>query len=184
MLGVPFRVRATAMMELRAPGEDPAAYVERLAREKAEATAVLEPNQWVLGGDTTVVIDGDILEKPQGEEDAVEMLMRLSGRTHQVLTGLALVAPGVATQSCVDQCEVRFRPFAADLATAYVSTGEPMDKAGAYGIQGKGAALVEAVNGDFFTVMGLSVSGLMDLFYDAGYPFSFGTREGASPFAS
>lgn len=183
MLGVPFRVRGSAVVERRGEAEEPATYVERLAREKAQATATLETDAWVLGGDTTVVVDGEILEKPVDGEDALRMLMRLSGRGHAVLTGLALVEPGGRIHSRVDRSEVRCRPFDADLARAYVGTGEPMDKAGAYGIQGKGAALIEAIDGDFFTVMGLSVSGLMDLFETADYPFRFGAEKGVSPFA-
>lgn len=183
MLGVEFTVRPTPVEERRAAGEAPADYVERLARAKALATAAAEPNAWVLGGDTTVVVEGRVLEKPRDARDATDMLMRLSGRVHHVLTGSALVAPRGETRSRVDRSEVHFRRFDRDLAAAYVATGEPMDKAGAYGIQGKGAALIEAVNGDFFTVMGLSVAGLMELFRLAGFPFRFGAERGVSPFA-
>lgn len=184
MLGLDFQVRSTPVVERRAEDESPTSYVERLAVEKARASADLEAGAWVLGGDTTVVIDGEVLEKPVDEDDALHMLMRLSGRGHVVLTGLALVEPGGATLSRVDRSEVVFRSFDRGLAQAYVATEEPMDKAGAYGIQGKGAALIEAVYGDFFTVMGLSVFGLMELFNQAGFPYNFGATRGASPFAS
>lgn len=191
MLGLPFEVLATPVPEERRPGEAPAAYVDRLAREKALATQGRlagstdsgESVPWVLAGDTVVVLGDRVLEKPIDEEDAVRMLLELAGRTHHVLTGLALLDPGRRLYSHVGRSAVTFRPFDDGLARAYVATGEPMDKAGAYGIQGKGAALIESVNGDFFTVMGLSVSGLMDLFGEAGFPFHFGLEQGASPFA-
>ena len=182
MLGVPFRVQPASVTETRGPGESPPAYVERLAREKAAATATRAPGAWVLGGDTTVALEDRILEKPGSADEAVRMLLDLAGRTHDVFTALALVGPGGACRSRVDRSRVRFRPFEPEEAAAYVATGEPMDKAGAYGIQGKGAALVESVEGDFFTVMGLSVAGLVSLLAEVGRPYRFEGAPGESPF--
>ncbi|MCA9736207.1 MAG: septum formation protein Maf [Gemmatimonadetes bacterium] len=172
MLGLDFDVRVTDVPERREPGERPDAYVERLAREKA--TAASEPDARVLAGDTVVVLDDTVLEKPVDAADAEAMLLALSGREHVVLTGMALSDPGSGLHSLVAQAHVRFRTFDATLARRYVQTGEPMDKAGAYGIQSRGAALIERIDGDFFTVMGLSVAGLMALLERAGVPYRFG----------
>ncbi len=156
----------------RLPGEAPVAYAERLARDKALAV----PGDLVLGADTTVLLDGELLEKPADAEDAVRMLRRLQGRTHEVITSVALVLGGQVAaghrrhpghlSACDD-----------DFLRAYVATGEPMDKAGAYGIQGYGAALVERIEGDFFGVMGLPVRLVLQLMEEAG-AVRFGLRRG------
>ncbi len=174
MLGLEFEIDPARLDEERLPGEAPASYVARLAREKAAEVAGRRPGDLVLAGDTTVVLDDAVLEKPTSEEEAVAMLVRLAGREHAVLTGLALAGPGGAIHCRVDQALVEFRSFDEGVARAYVDTGEPMDKAGAYGIQSKGAALVRRVEGDFYTVMGLSVSGLIDLLGAAGWRYAFG----------
>lgn len=172
MLGLDFDVRVTDAPERREPGEPPVTYVERLAREKA--TAASEPDARVLAGDTVVVLEDTVLEKPADATEAEAMLLALSGREHVVLTGMALADPASGLHSLVAEARVRFRSFDAPLARRYVQTGEPMDKAGAYGIQSRGAALVERIDGDFFTVMGLSVAGLMTLLERAGAPYRFG----------
>ncbi|HXI20806.1 MAG TPA: nucleoside triphosphate pyrophosphatase [Gemmatimonadales bacterium] len=172
MLGIPIQVRPANVAEVPRPGEAPRAYTERLAREKALSV----PGSLVLGADTTVVLEGELLEKPADPEDALRMLRRLQGRTHQVCSSVALVADGrvaVAT----DVTAVTFRPADDTLLAAYVATGEPMDKAGAYGIQGYGAALVERIEGDFFGVMGLPLRLVLGLLEEAGYPYGFG-RDG------
>jgi septum formation protein len=170
MLGLEVEVRPPHIPEIRAPGEAPQAYVERLAREKAANVA----GDLVLGADTTVVVDGEVLEKPADADDALRMLRRLQGRTHQVLTAIALKTPrGIL--GATDVTEVVFRPADDDLLRAYVATGEPMDKAGAYGVQGYGAALVERIDGDFFSVMGLPVRRVLQLLEQAGYRYLFGT---------
>ncbi len=180
-LGIAHRVDPAAIVEVRAPGETPEAYVERLAREKAEAVAARHPAAPVLGGDTTVALGPRILEKPVDEDDAVAILLALAGREHRVATGLALVLPGGAVRSGVEVTRVRFRAFDEGEARAYVATGEPMDKAGAYGIQGLGSALVEGIEGDFSAVVGLSVPLLLRLLREAGLPWSFPTPRSAAP---
>jgi len=169
MLGLEVDVRPPHIPEIRAAGETPRAYVERLAREKAASV----PGELVLGADTTVVVDGEVLEKPADAADALRMLQRLQGRTHQVLTAIALKTPR-GTLGATDVTAVVFRAADDDLLRAYVATGEPMDKAGAYGIQGYGAALVERIDGDFFSVMGLPLRLVLELLEQAGYSYRFG----------
>jgi len=168
MLGIPLRVVPASIEEIRRPGEDAPAYAERLAREKAERVA----GDFVLGADTTVILDGELMEKPADPADAVRMLSRLQGRTHDVRTAVALAAGGV-TRARTDVTRVTFRPAEIGALQAYVATGESMDKAGAYGIQGYGAALVERIEGDFFSVMGLPVRLVLDLLAEAGWPYRF-----------
>ena len=168
MLGIPIVVASADVQELRLPRESPGAYAQRLARDKARVV----PGALVLGADTIVVVDGEVLEKPVDAEDALRMLRRLQGRTHQVITAIALIAHGRTFQAS-DTTQVTFRPAEDDLLRAYIATGEPMDKAGAYGIQGYGAALVERIEGDFFSVMGLPVRLVLDLLKQAGQPYTF-----------
>jgi septum formation protein len=126
----------------------------------------------VLGADTTVVLGDETLEKPRDAEDAVRMLLRLQGRTHDVITAIALKTPAGVLQA-TDVTAVTFRPATESFLRAYVATGEPMDKAGAYGIQGYGAALVDRIDGDFFGVMGLPVRLVLDLMERAGMAYRF-----------
>ena len=171
MLGIPVRVVAPNVSEVRRPVETPVDYVERLAREKALAV----PGRLVLGADTTVVVRDEILEKPVDAMDALRMLKKLQGRTHQVVTSIALVADETIHQA-TDVTNVVFRRLDDAFLEAYVATGEPMDKAGAYGIQGYGAALVERIDGDFFSVMGLPVRLVLELLDEAGQPYRFEGR--------
>lgn len=168
MLNIPVVVTPANVQEIPLPGEAPAAYVRRLARDKARAV----PGAFVLGADTTVVVDGQILEKPLDDEDAVRMLGLLQGRTHAVLTAICLVARG-AEHHAIDETFVTFRACGDRMLRDYVATGEPRDKAGAYGIQGWGAALVERIDGDFFGVMGLPVRLVLKLLADAGIEYRF-----------
>lgn len=168
MIGIPVRVVPSHIPEVRAADEPPIAYVERLARAKASSV----PGRLVLGADTTVILDDHLLEKPADPEDAVRMLRLLQGRTHEVATAVALVTDGVVRQA-TDVTQVTFRAAGDDLLRAYVATGEPMDKAGAYGIQGYGAALVERIDGDFFGVMGLPLRLVLRLLGEAGEPYDF-----------
>jgi septum formation protein len=170
MLGLPFVVAHTDVQELRLPRESPAAYARRLARDKARAV----PGAWVLGADTIVLLGDDVLEKPADAEEAFRMLQRLAGRRHEVITAICLVADGVEYEAA-DTTTVIFRAVDASFLRAYVATGEPLDKAGAYGIQGYGAALVERIEGDFFSVMGLPVRLVLDLLARAGWKYSFET---------
>ena len=157
MLGLPFRVVLPEVDETYRNSEAPEAYVVRLAREKATAVAAREPGELVLGADTTVVVRGEVLGKPSSPDEAAAMLARLRGRTHQVLSGVALAA-GDRVEHALDVTDVTFRPLDDATITAYVATGEPMDKAGAYAVQGRGAMLVEGIRGDFFGVMGLPLA--------------------------
>jgi septum formation protein len=163
MLGIPVRVVPSNVPEVRQPAETPLDYVERLAREKALGVR----GRLVLGADTTVIVRDEVLEKPADEADALRMLGKLQGRTHQVVTSVALASGGRIHQA-TDVTNVRFRRMSEDFLRAYVATGEPMDKAGAYGIQGYGAALVERIEGDFFSVMGLPIRLVLRLMEEAG----------------
>jgi len=171
MLGISVRVVSPNVSEIRRPVETPVDYVERLAREKALAV----PGRLVLGADTTVVVRDEILEKPVDAADALRMLRKLQGRTHQVVTSIALVA-GETIHQATDVTNVVFRRLDEAFLEAYVATGEPMDKAGAYGIQGYGAALVERIDGDFFSVMGLPIRLVLELLDEAGQPYRFEGR--------
>lgn len=173
MLGIAFEVRPSHIPEVQQPGEAPVAYAERLAREKALSV----PGDLVLGADTTVLLDGGLLEKPQDAADALRILRTLQGRTHEVITSVALAARGRVGQA-TDITRVTFRPADDDDLRAYIATGEPMDKAGAYGIQGYGAALVERIEGDFFGVMGLPVRLVLRLLEEAGFPYRYGGEGG------
>ena len=165
--GLPFRVQPAGDVEevlaARLLGErtDPVRYAELLAHAKAADVAAACPGELVLGADTVVVLDGGILEKPRDRADAVRLLGLLSGRTHTVISALALVGGPVAFPLAVhERTEVDFLPLRPDWIEAYVDTGEPMDKAGAYGIQGYGALMVAAVRGCYFNVMGLPLARL------------------------
>jgi septum formation protein len=156
-LGVEFAPIEVAVVESREPGEAPADYVSRVARDKARAglAAVADqPQAWVLGADTEVVLDGDVFGKPVDAADAAAMLRRLSARTHEVISTLWLVdAQRESCAVCVSQ--VRFAPLDAAAIDAYVGTGEPFGKAGGYAIQGRAAAFVERLSGSYSGVMGL-----------------------------
>ena len=135
----------------------PQEVVMSLALQKAQAVAKDHRKSAVVGSDTVVALDGKILGKPHSESEAAEMLRSLSGRTHKVYTGVAIVC-GDKVTSFFDETEVEFYPLTDQEILDYVATGEPMDKAGAYGIQGRGAVLVKRINGDYFNVMGLPIS--------------------------
>jgi nucleoside triphosphate pyrophosphatase len=175
MLGLAVLVQAPNVAEVRRSVETPVDYVERLAREKALSV----PGALVLGADTTVVVRDEMLEKPADGADALRMLRKLQGRTHQVVTSVALVA-AEALHQATDVTNVTFRRLTDGFLEAYVATGEPMDKAGAYGIQGYGAALVERIDGDFFSVMGLPIRLVLGLLEQAGHPYLFDGRAGTT----
>lgn len=173
-LGLVVEVRPANVDEAALPEEEPGPHVERLAREKADAVARVERDALVVGGDTVVVLDGEILTKPADGAAAVEMLLRLQGRDHRVETGVAVAAPHGRTVSAVVSADVRFRPFGRAMAESYVATGEPLDKAGSYGIQGYGSVLVDGIRGDYFAVMGLPVARVVRLLETLGYRYAFG----------
>ena len=167
-LGVSFDLLRPSVEEQQLANEDAVTYVQRLARDKARAGgAIAEQALPVLGGDTIVVLDGEVLEKPQHQADGMQMLRRLSGRSHQVLTAMALVHQGVLTEVLVPT-EVTFRVLtAADIAD-YWHTGEPLDKAGGYGIQGLGGGFVARINGSYSGVVGLPLVETRALLQSAG----------------
>lgn len=173
MLGLEFEVVIPEVDESIFDGEAPGPYVERLARTKASAVAERFPGRVVLAGDTVVVIDDEVLGKPTDSADAARMLGRLSGREHDVATGLSLVAPDGSIHSGVSTTGVSMRDFDEDTIRRYVATGEPLDKAGAYAIQSLGAALVRSVRGDYYSVVGLPVSLLVDLLDRGGFSHRF-----------
>lgn len=154
-----FVVEVADVDETVHPGTPSPEMVRQLALKKAVAVADHHPGDLVIGADTIVVIDGEVLGKPRDNADAANMLRCLSGREHTVYTGVALVQ-GEEQRAFVSATAVRFYKLDEDLINWYVSTGEPADKAGAYGIQGYGSVLVEGINGDYFTVMGLPVARL------------------------
>ena len=175
-LGLDPEVRPARLDEELEPGEGPAEHVERLARAKAELVALDLPGALVVGGDTIVLRDKRVLGKPETDEHAVQMLMSLAGRSHEVLSGLALAGPhGVV--SGLTRTTVRFRDFDAATAKRYVRSGEPFDKAGGYGIQGLGAALVEGIEGDYYAVVGFPVGLFLSLLNNAGWRYDFGRLE-------
>lgn len=157
--GVRFSVRVSQADEQIAPGTPPHEAVMQLARQKAQAVAQACPDDLVIGADTVVVLDGEILGKPADTADAARMLRRLSGQTHTVYTGVCLLRAGTA-ETFFEQTQVTFYPLTDAEIAAYVATGEPMDKAGAYGIQGRGCTLVREIRGDYFNVVGLPVAAL------------------------
>ncbi|MBU2037610.1 MAG: septum formation inhibitor Maf [Gammaproteobacteria bacterium] len=156
-IGVQFRVQVADIDETPQAGETPAAYVARLALGKAQKVAAANPGCVVLGSDTTVVLDDEILGKPENDADAARMLAALAGRRHQVMTAVALVQDDQQRVQTVIT-NVHFTPLTAAQITAYVATGEPADKAGAYGIQGLGAVLVDAIEGSYSNVVGLPLT--------------------------
>lgn len=163
-----FSIYPADVDETLRPQADLSQEVMRLATDKAQAVADLHPHAAVIGSDTLVVCDGCALGKPADHEQARQMLGQLSGRTHVVLTGLALVIPNQPIQTAVTETKVQFAHLDADEIAAYIASGEPLDKAGAYGIQGLGARFIEQIAGDYYSVMGLPVHDLYKLLRHAG----------------
>jgi len=167
LAGIPFAARVPAIDERRLPDEAPAAYVARLAREKALAVAAAS-DDWVLAADTTVALDEHVLEKPDGAEDAARMLRLLSGRTHEVLTGVCLRRGGRTWES-VEVTRVVFNSLSEEEILEYAASGEPRDKAGAYGIQGRASKFIPRIEGCYFNVVGLPVACVYRMLREAGY---------------
>ncbi len=168
--GVPFEV-CPAADEQAPEGVAPADLVRVLARSKASQVAAQYADRVVLGADTMVVLDGKLLGKPTSKQQAVKMLMSLQGREHQVMTGVWMIRTNenkaiVKEDGFTDVATVKFFPMTRGEAEEYVATGEPMDKAGAYGIQGYGMRFVEGIHGDFYTVMGLPAGRLLRFLRD------------------
>jgi len=172
MVGIAHEVIPADVDETYGAGEVPRAHAERLAREKASVLAARAPDAVIIAADTIVVVDGDVLGKPRDADEAARMLRRLAGRTHTVFTAVA-VASGAKILSGVEEVGVTFRPLDDATITSYVATREPMDKAGAYGIQGYGAAIVERIDGDYFAVMGLAIGRMLALLRELGFRYDF-----------
>ena len=154
-LGVAFERIVTGIEEKRAEGESAQQYVSRLAREKALAGVAQVPRDLpVLGADTIVILNGEVLENPHDDEQAFKMLSKLSGQTHQVMTAVAL-ADRQQVLDCLVVTDVTFRVLTEEDIAGYIASGEPMDKAGAYGIQGLGGCFVRKINGSYHAVVGL-----------------------------
>lgn len=180
LVGIPHEVQPAAIDESYRDGEEAAAHAERLAREKGAVIAARNPDAIVISADTIVVIDGLVLGKPRDEADAARMLAMLGGQTHVVLTAVAVQYRG-EMRSGVESVRVTFRPLTRESIRAYIATREPMDKAGAYGIQGLGATLVERIDGDYFAVMGLALARMIDLLDSVGVRYDFGPLSRRAP---
>jgi septum formation protein len=176
LIGIAHEVQPADIDESYLAGERPREHAERLARGKTAVIAAREPDALVIGSDTIVVVDGDVLGKPASENDAVRMLARLAGRSHVVITAVAVSWRG-ETRSAVEEVGVTFHPMSRTEIDAYIATGEPMDKAGAYGIQGYGATIVARVDGDYFAVMGLPLQRLTRVLGSLGIRYGFGPLE-------
>jgi septum formation protein len=170
ILGVEYEVRVSDCDETIEPGTDPERAVQELAYRKAAVVAKTVHGGFVLGADTIVVHEGVILGKPQDVEDARRMLAMLSGQTHVVYTGIALVEAG-GERVVRDVCATRvtMKRLTPEMIEAYIATGEPMDKAGAYAIQGKAAPFITSIEGDYFNVVGLPLSLVADRLAELGY---------------
>ncbi len=162
IVGWDFRIGAAEVDESLHADEGARAYVERLAAAKAAAAAAVHSHRPLVAADTTVVVDEQILAKPEDADDARRMLRALQGRWHDVLTGIALVTE-TETKIAHEKTEVKFAAMSEAEIDWYVGTGEPMDKAGAYAIQGKGARFIEGIRGDYFNVMGLPLRLLYEM---------------------
>jgi septum formation protein len=173
LVGIAHEVRPADIDETYLAGEEPGAHAERLAREKVAAVSRDVPDALVIGSDTIVVVDGDVLGKPRDEAHAFSILSRLSGRSHTVITAIAVEWRG-AIRSAIVEVGVTFHPLSPEEIKAYIATREPMDKAGAYGIQGYGATIVERVDGDYFAVMGLPLQLLVRVLRELGIRYAFG----------
>lgn len=171
-LGWDFHIEPSNIDESYILGETPEEMALRLAVSKALDVWRRSRENWVIGADTIVVIDGTVLGKPADEEEAKRMIRMLQGRTHTVMTGAAVVRPDGGMLSCVEKTDVTFRSMTEDEAEAYVEQGESMDKAGAYAIQGKGMLLVERVDGCYFNVVGLPLERLSRMLAELGWPLS------------
>jgi len=172
-IGIPFQVHAANINEDQIGGEAPIAYVLRLAREKAQAVAAHYPHSYVLGADTIVVVDDEVLGKPKDRRDAARMLRLLSGRWHEVTTAVSVVAPGTVAPGTLAETrasttKVYFREIAEDEIQRYVAGGEPMDKAGAYAIQGGASRWADRIEGEFSNVVGLPLSLVTDMLITTG----------------
>jgi septum formation protein len=170
--GIEFELFPADIVEDRNPGEAPLDYALRMAKEKALKVAARFPNDYVLGADTIVIVDGQVLAKPRDSQDAERMLAMLSGRGHQVKTAVSLIAPGGYTETCSCTTAVYFRRLDKAEIQEYVASGEPLDKAGAYAIQGGAAQWVIRLEGEISNVIGLPVPLVAELLRKCGFKIS------------
>jgi septum formation protein len=167
--GIPFDVHPSNVPEEHKPGELPHDYVARLSRDKAEAIAKHHHRHWIIGADTTVYLDEQLLEKPKNRADAIRMLSLLAGRTHVVYTGVTLAnRQENYSDTRVAESEVRMLALSREDIEWYVDTGEPMDKAGAYAVQGIGAMFIDSVHGNYTNIVGLPLALLFQMLRRAG----------------
>jgi septum formation protein len=168
-VGVAFDVIPSNIPEVRGEGEAPEEYVARLSREKAEAVAAQHRDRWVIAADTTVLLGEELLEKPADSEDAARMLATIAGRTHTVYSGVTLRHLGRGYHDTrVSESEVRMLPLNRRDIEWYVATGEPLDKAGAYAVQGIGAMFIDSIHGSYTNVVGLPLALLFQMLRKAG----------------
>jgi septum formation protein len=172
MTGWPFDVQESQADETIAPGTPPEEAVQMLARRKVEAVMPSIPDAYILGADTMVVYGDRFLGKPHTAEEAFDILRLLSGRTHDVWTGVAIATPNGEVVSFAEKTAVTFWELSEEEIAAYIATGEPMDKAGAYGIQGQAALFVKRIEGDYFNVVGLPLSRTVRELRRFGWPSS------------
>lgn len=168
-VGLDFEVLPSHVPEVHREGESPEEYVARLSRDKAEAVGRQHPGRWVIAADTTVFLDDQLLEKPDGPADAVRMLSTIAGRTHTVYTGVTLEnGEQDFRETRVAESEVRMLPLTPSDIEWYVGTGEPLDKAGAYAVQGVGAMFIDSIHGSYTNVVGLPLATLFQMLRRAG----------------
>lgn len=168
-IGLDFEIIPSHVPEEHQPGEAPEEYVARLSREKAAAIAEKHPDRWIIAADTTVLLGEQLLEKPVDKADAARMLAAIAGRTHVVYTGVTVEhARGGWHETRVAESEVRMLPLSAREIAWYVDTGEPLDKAGAYAVQGIGAMFIESIHGSYTNVVGLPLAMLFQMLRKAG----------------
>lgn len=168
-IGLDFEVKPSHVPEVHQEGEAPEEYVARLSRDKARALASAHPEQWVIAADTTVIIGEELLEKPVDRTDAERMLATIAGKTHVVYTGVTLEnAERDYRETRVAESEVRMLPLSTEEIAWYVATGEPLDKAGAYAVQGIGAMFIDSIHGSYTNVVGLPLATLFQMLRRAG----------------
>ena len=168
-LGLEFEVSPSHVDEITDPERSPEQNATNIARDKAEWVARQNPGSYVLGADTMVVLDQEIIGQPTDEEDAYRILSKLAGKQHRVITGVVLITPEAEEHEAAVVSTVTIKTVPESEIRSYIATGEPLDKAGAYAIQGKGAFLVESWEGSYSNIVGLPLEALADLFQQAGF---------------
>ncbi len=169
-LGLEFEVSPSKVDEITDPEQSPEQNATNIARAKARWVARQNPGSYVLGADTMVVLDREIIGQPTDEEDACRILSKLTGKQHRVITGVVLISPETQEYETVVVSRVTLKSVSENEIRSYIATGEPLDKAGAYAIQGEGSFLVESWDGSWSNIVGLPLEALTGLFQQAGFP--------------